>query len=377
MKIPSLRRWILKRWSRTGRITRPNWIWSFPARTRDIEIDYTALSFSIPQKVRFRYKLDGRDQEWQDAGTRRQAFYSDLPPGPYQFHVIACNEDGLWNEAGANLNFSVTPAYYQSLWFRLACAGLVLALLSALYRLRVRQIAEQMNVRFDERLAERTRLARDFHDTLLQTIQGSKMVADDALEDNADPIRMRSALERLSKWLGQAMEEGRSALNSLRSSTTQRNDLAEAFQRAGEECQFQRSMEFGLSVAGAGREMHPIVRDEIYRIGYEAIRNACVHSEATRLSVELDYLENLILRIRDNGKGIDPDVATEGKGGHFGLIGMYERASRIRGRLTLSSTPGAGTEVELVVPSQIAFQHPSPGRNRLEKFRRVFTKLGL
>jgi ligand-binding sensor domain-containing protein len=343
-----------------------------PPRTRDIEIDYTALSFAIPQKVRFRYKLDGRDGDWQEPGTRRQAFYSDLPPGQYRFHVTACNNDGLWNEAGAALNFSVAPAYYQAFWFRLLCVGLGVAVLWVVYWLRVRQIAAGINARFDERLAERTRLARDFHDTLLQTIQGSKLVADDALEEHVDPIRMRNALERLSGWLGQAIEEGRSALNSLRSSTTQRNDLAEALRRAGEECLCQRSIEFGLSVEGAAREMHPVVRDEVYRIGYEAIRNACAHSEASRLSVDLSYMENLTLRVRDNGKGIDPDVAAEGKGGHFGLIGMYERASRVRGKLTLSSSPGVGTEVELVVPRKIAFQQPNPIRSRFEKIRRLF-----
>ena len=344
-----------------------------PPRTRDIEIDYTALSFAIPQKVRFRYKLDGRDGDWHEPGTRRQAFYSDLPPGQYRFHVTACNNDGVWNEAGAVLNFSVAPAYYQAFWFRLLCVGLGVALLWVVYWLRVRQIAAGINARFDERLAERTRLARDFHDTLLQTIQGSKLVADDALEEHVDLIRMRNALERLSGWLGQAIEEGRSALTSLRSSTTQRNDLAEALRRAGEECRCQRSIEFGLSVEGAAREVHPVVRDEVYRIGYEAIRNACAHSEASRLTVDLSYVGNLTLRVRDNGKGVEPDVAAEGKGGHFGLIGMYERASRVRGKLTLSSSPGVGTEVELVVPRKIAFQQPNPiRRSRFERIRRLF-----
>lgn len=344
-----------------------------PQRTRDIEIDYTALSFVIPQKVRFRNKLDGRDADWQEPGTRRPAFYSDLPPGQYRFHVTACNNDGLWNEAGATLNFSIAPAYYQTLWFRLLVAGLSIAALALVYRLRVRQIAAGISARFDERLDERTRLARDFHDTLLQTIQGSKLVADDALEHHADPVRMRNALERLSTWLAQATEEGRSVLNSLRSSTTEGNDLAQAFRRAGDECKVQRSLEFALSVEGSSQEMHPIVRDEVYRIGYEAIRNACAHSDASRIGVDLSYVEDLTLRVRDNGKGIDPDVAAKGKDGHFGLVGMYERASRVRGKLSISSSPGAGTEVELVVPRKIAFQQRNPvGRSLFEMIRRLF-----
>ncbi len=356
---------------RQGYSTRQNL--RLPPRTRDIEIDYTALSFVVPQKVRFRYRMDGRDTDWQEPGTRRQAFYSDLAPGRYRFHVIASNNDGLWNEAGAFLNFSVAPAYYQTLWFRLLCVAFAVGVLAIAYRLRVRQIAAAINARFDERLDERNRLAGDLHDTLLQTIQASKMVTDDALDGNADAIRMRNALERLSEWLAQAMKEGRSALNSLRSSTTQRNDLAEAFQRAGEECRLQRSMEFALSVEGVAQEMHPIARDEIYRIGYEAVRNACVHSDASRLNVELSYLADLILRVSDNGKGMDPDVAANGKGGHFGLIGMYERAARVRGKLTLSSSPGNGTQIELVVPRQIAFQQPDPARpNWIQKIRRLF-----
>jgi signal transduction histidine kinase len=287
--------------------------------------------------------------------------------------VIACNNDGLWNDAGAVFNFGIAPAYYQKLWVRLAFVAFCIATLGILYRLRVRQIAAGMNARFNERLAERTRLARDFHDTLLQTIQGSKLVADDALEEQADPIRMRDALERLSGWLAQAMDEGRSALNSLRSSTTEGNDLAEAFQRAGEEYQLQRPIEFSLAVEGSGREMHPIVRDEVYRIGYEAIRNASAHSQASTLNVELSYIENLTLRVRDNGTGIDPVVGKKGKSGHFGLIGMYERAARIGGKLTVTSSPGGGTEVELIVPRQIVFPHPDPlRRSRFERIKRLF-----
>jgi signal transduction histidine kinase/ligand-binding sensor domain-containing protein len=273
-----------------------------PHRTKDLEIDYTALSLTIPERVLFRYKLEGKDTDWYDAGSRRQAYYGALPPRKYTFRVIACNNDGVWNEAGAAWTFSVTPAFYQTWWFDALCVMAGSLLLAGAYQLRIRQIAAALNARFDERLAERTRLAREFHDTLLQTIQGSKMVADDALKHNSDATKMQHAMERLSEWLGQAIEEGRAALGSLRSSTTERNDIAEALRRAGEECQFQRPIKFVLTVHGAPREMHPIVRDEVYRIGYEAIRNACVHSEGSRLNVELGYLDDLVLRVCDNGK---------------------------------------------------------------------------
>jgi signal transduction histidine kinase len=217
------------------------------------------------------------------------------------------------------------------------------------------RMRESLNARFDERMAERTRLARELHDTLLQTIQGSKMVADDALEDSADSSHMRRALERLSLWLEQATNEGRAALNSLRASTIQVNDLAQAFERAARECSAGNSMEFALVVDGAVQEMHPIVRDEVYRIGYEAIRNACTHSGGTRLEVDLSYTRDLIVRVSDNGKGIHPDIAASGKAGHFGLKGMQERALRVGGNLTLSSSAYSGTEVELTIPGDVVF----------------------
>jgi signal transduction histidine kinase/ligand-binding sensor domain-containing protein len=332
-----------------------------PPLTRDVEVDYTALSFVAPQKVRFRYKLEGRDTVWLEPGTRRQAFYTDLRPGKYRFRVIACNNDGVWNEQGATLDFAVLPAWYQTNRFLVLCLFTMIFIFWALYRLRVRQVARGISARFDERLAERTRLAREIHDTLVQTIQGSKMVADDALDEAKDFPRMHQAMERLSVWLGQATEEGRAALNSLRTSTTQTNDLAESFRRALNECRIQGFPDAVFVAEGKATEMHPIVRDEIYRIGYEAIRNACQHSEATRLEVHLSYSRDLSLRITDNGKGIAPTVVAQGKDGHYGLHGMRERAVRISGKLNLTTSPGLGTNIELVVPGRIVFRGQRSG----------------
>jgi signal transduction histidine kinase len=226
----------------------------------------------------------------------------------------------------------------------------------AYYRLRINYLTERLNLQFENRLTERIQVARDLHDTLLQTIQASKLVADNALSGQTNQIRMRDTLEQVSGFLSQAIQEGRLALSSLRNSTTQQNDLVEAFRRAGEECRMERQIEFDLAVEGASRQMHPIVRDEVYRVGYEAIRNACTHADASRLVVELSYVQNLVLRVRDNGKGIPRDIAANGKAGHFGLLGMRERAAKLRAKLTLSSPQGAGTLVELVVPEKIAFR---------------------
>jgi len=333
---------------------------SLPPLTRDIEIRYTALSFVAPQKVRFRYRLEGRDLDWQDPGSRRSAFYQDLRPGPYRFRVIACNDDGMWNEVGDSLEFRVKPAWFQTAWFRASWITTACLLIWLLYWLRVRYIALAIGARFDERLAERTRLARELHDTFLQTVQGSKMVADDALDADADEIRMRNALEKLSRWLGQAVDEGRAALHSLRVSTTERNHLSEALRRATEDHQLPSSMTVAFSVIGDARDLHPIVRDEVYRIGYEAIRNAATHSRASRLEIDLRYASDMVLRVKDNGLGIDPSISDQGKAGHFGLQGMRERAARIHSKLTILSSTNAGTEVTLVVPGHMVYRNSLP-----------------
>jgi signal transduction histidine kinase/ligand-binding sensor domain-containing protein len=327
-----------------------------PPYTRNLEIDYTAPSFAIPQRVRFRYWLEGHDGGWQDAGTRRQAFYSDLRPGQYRFRVVACNEDGVWNETGATLDLRVAPAWYQTMWFLAGCVVVLLFSIWTAYRLRVGQVARALSARFDERLAERTRIARDLHDTLLQTIQGSKLVVDDALEQPGDPMRLRRAVEQLSIWLQRAIEEGRTALDSLRASRTDSNDLAQALRRATEERGIQGRLEVSFSMVGTARELHPVVRDEVYQICEEAIRNVCAHSDGSRMEVELRYAQDLAVRVSDNGVGMDPSVAEHGKKGHFGLQGMRERAGHIGGRLTVLTSAGSGTEITLVVPGSVAFR---------------------
>jgi signal transduction histidine kinase len=222
-----------------------------------------------------------------------------------------------------------------------------------------------IELRLEERVNERTRITRELHDTFLQTIQGSKLVADDALDPSTDPIRMRRAMEQLSVWLARATQEGRAALNSLRTTTTQTNDLAEALRRVTEEGLIPSSMAVTFSIVGDAKEMHPIVRDEIYRIGYEAIRNACMHSGASRLEVELRYANELALRVSDNGTGIDLAIANGGKDGHFGLQGMREHAARIGGKITLVSSSSSGTEIKLVVPGGIVFWKTTPVRRSL------------
>jgi ligand-binding sensor domain-containing protein/signal transduction histidine kinase len=343
-----------------------------PPITRELEIDYTALSFVVPQKVLFRYKLEGHDAAWQEPGTRREAFYNDLRPGSYRFRVIACNNDGVWNEEGAVLDFSIAAAWYQTKLFYFLDVITGALIIWAFYRFRVHQISMTMSTRFDERLAERTRLARELHDTLLQTVQASKLIADGAMIHATDTAHMHSAIQRLSKFLGQAVVEGRAALNSLRGSTTRRNDLVEALLRVTENSFVPNSMQVAFVVNGEPRAMHPIVRDEVYRIGYEAIRNACVHSDCTRLEIEISYTQDLGLRVADNGIGIDPAIAENGKVGHFGLPGMRERAARIRGKLIIFGAPTSGTEIRLWVPGRVLFQKATPRNKVVAKIVAIF-----
>lgn len=331
-----------------------------PPGTSHTEIHFAAVEVSAPEKIRMQYRLEGVDSEWLDAAANPVAIYSRIPVGTHALHIRACNRNGVWDWPGVVFMVTQQPYFYQTRWFVAAMITLGIVLVVVIYRLRVAQISRQMAARFDERLAERTRVARELHDTLLQTVQGSKMVADHALKNPADHSRMVKAMGQLATWLAQATQEGRAALLSLRSSTTEKNDLAEAFRRAIDECGIASRAEISFSVNGLSKEMHPVVRDEIYRIGYEAIRNACAHSGADRLEVTLDYLHDLTLRISDNGKGIDSEIVEQGKEGHFGLRGMKERAERIGGKFNLISSPDSGTTITLVVPGRVAFRHIPP-----------------
>jgi ligand-binding sensor domain-containing protein/signal transduction histidine kinase len=341
-----------------------------PSSRKRITFMYSGLSLAVPERIRFRYSLDGFDRGWSEPTAAREAVYTNLGPGSYRFRVIASNSHGQWNDSEATISLQVDPAFWQTSWFRGSCVAAFLALLGALYQLRLRQVARQFNIRLEERVGERTRIARDLHDTFLQTIQGSKLVADDALDHCRDPVRMRRAVEQLSVWLGQATQEGRAALNSLRTSTMEKNDLAEAFRRATEDALIPSSMAVTFSVVGDSRELHPIVRDEVYRIGYEAIRNAWMHSAASLLEVELKYAQDLGVRVSDNGIGIDRAVLDNGKEGHFGLSGMRERAVRIGGKLTVVSSATSGTEITVVVPGGIVFRKGSA--TLFSKLRHLF-----
>ena len=288
--------------------------------------------------------------------------YTNLPPRKYRFHVLACNNSGVWNEEGATLDFVIPPTWYQTNWFRAACVLAFLAMLWGAYQFRVRQLAYQFNMRLEERVHERTRIARDLHDTLLQSFHGLLMnfqTASRLLPGH--PMEAKEKLDGAIEHAEEAILEGRDAVQGLRTSTVETNDLAQAISALGEELATDSTNAppagFRVVVDGASRDLHPILRDEIYRIAVEALRNALRHAQARTIEVEIRYGDQEFrLRVRDDGRGFDPAVSpSHGREGHYGLPGMKERAKIAGGKLRVWSEVGAGTEVELQIPASTAY----------------------
>ena len=352
-----------------GRSYEPRAGLQLPIKPRNVQIGYTALSLSIPERVRFRYQL-GADEPWQDAGSRRTAFFTDLRPGNYTFRVAAANNDGVWNETGATIDFAIPPAFYQTRWFYAVCFLACLAVLTVAYRVRVRQVAAQVRGRLEERLAERERIARDLHDTLLQGMQGliwRFQAAADRIPAG-EPARqlMEQSLDRADKLL----EESRDKVKDLRPAASNVADLAQALAAEGEQFSKLHSAEFRVSVQGTPRDLHPIVREEGFLISREALANAFRHSAAASIEAEVTYGDMALhVRIRDDGKGIGAAVLDAGgRPGHFGLIGMRERANKLGAGIEVWSKPGAGTEIDLRVPAAVAYRRPEPAARGL-RFR--------
>lgn len=334
-----------------------------PAARQRITFSYAGLSLSVPERVKFRYTLDGFDHGWSDPVATREANYTNLGPGSYRFRVMACNSDGLWNGSEAIINFEIEPLFWQTWWFRLSCLLACALAALALYRVRMRQLAKRLNVRFEERLAERMRIAQELHDTLLQGFISASMQLHVAVDHLPENSTARPMLSRILQLMGQVIEEGRRAVRGLRSSDSSSRDLEQAFSRIQQELAIQEEMGFRVIVEGRPQALHPIIRDEVYRIGREALVNAFRHSRAKSIEVELEYAtKHLRILVRDDGCGIDPQVLRSGRDGHWGLSGMRERAEGIGARLNVWSRAAAGTEVELSVPSHIAFQFQSSNR---------------
>lgn len=338
-----------------------------PAGSRTIVIGYAGLNLSAPDRIRYKTKLDGSDHGWNSPVAANEAVYTNLGPGSYRFHVLASDPDGVWNGAEATLAFEFDPAFWQTWWFRLGAALASAFAIVALYRSRLRRLTEQLSSRFEERLAERTRIAQELHDTLLQGVLSASLqlhlVADRLPPDS----KVGDRVNRILQLMAQVVSEGRNAVKGLRLAPTESLDIEQEFSRIQGELGIGDGEEvaFRVIVEGSRRPLHPILRDEALRIGREAVINAFRHAHATSIEVELEYAARQFrVLVRDNGLGIDPEVLRSGREGHWGLPGMRERADQIGARLRVRSRDKMGAEVELSIPGHIAFRVVAPNQPR-------------
>jgi len=334
---------------------------ALPVHTSSVQISYSAVSLSDPEAIRFRYKLQEADKDWHEAAAATPVTYRNLPPGSYHFNVEASDTNGVWSGAPTNLAFTIQPAYYQTNWFRALCGAALLMLLWAFYQFRLRQLHQQFAIRLEATVNERTRIARELHDTLLQSFQG--LLVRFQAASNLLPTRPDDAKKRLDTSIDQASQaiaEGRDAIQGLRSSTLVTNDLALALRTLAEEILAGSTNPqlpvIDVAVEGEARGLLPIVRDEVYRISAEALRNAFLHAQAKRIEIEIRYgKDEFRVRIRDDGKGIGTEVSGPGAG-HFGLSGMRERAKAVGANLEVWSSLDSGAEVQLTLPSSAAYE---------------------
>jgi signal transduction histidine kinase/ligand-binding sensor domain-containing protein len=333
-----------------------------PPGSHRVIFSYSGLTLSVPARLRFKYKLDGFDQDWSEPVSNREAVYTNLDSGGYRFRLLASNSEGLWNSVESALPVEIQPFFWNTWWFRVA-TGLVITLALLLYlRLRDRNLTKEMNLRFEERLSERTRIARELHDSVLQGFQGL-MFRLQAVRDLL-PERPGEAAKALDSALDrgdQVISEGRSTVEDLRHSSLKDNDIVQALSALGRELEHSKngtaSPDLRVMVEGSPRELDPVVRDEVYRIAREALRNAFQHARAEKIEAQVTYGDaQFSLCVRDDGNGIDPNVFEKGaRSGHWGLPGMRERAAGFGGQLHVWSESGAGTEIELTIPAPVAY----------------------
>ncbi|PAU75044.1 ATP-binding protein [Halomonas salipaludis] len=330
------------------------------AGLKRIEIGYTSLSLSSPEAVHFRYRLDGFDRDWHHAGSQRHAIYTGLPPGDYRFRVLALNQAGVTSQDEATLSFSVPQVFYLQPTF-LTASGLMLAgLLWLLYRASMRRSAEQLRARLEARHAERERIARELHDTFLQGVQGLilrfQAITQTIPEGEPTRIQMDQILDRAD----QVVSEGRDRVLDLRSSESSSVNLLAALTKVGREYAQDNTAVFIASSRGAHRRLNPIVREEAYRIGHEAILNAFKHSGSAHINLHIVHgLREFELQITDDGVGVDSRYLNPlGRPGHWGLSGMQERACNIGAKLIIQRARPRGTEVRLCVQASSAYLRP-------------------
>jgi len=324
-----------------------------PAGHVHFQFDYAGLSFTAPQKVRYRFMLEGFDRGWTEAGTRRSAYYTNIPPGRYTFHVQAANNDGLWNSEGAALAFELRPHFYQTAWFYALLLAAAVGLIVLLLRRRLRRAESE----FRAVLGERNRIAREIHDTLAQGYVGISVqleVLTELLRHGKEEEAVKQ-LDTTRGYLREGLADARQSIWALRSQDTGETTLPVRLRRMVEAAG-GHGLEAEFSIFGAYRPLPPGTEREILRVAQEAIHNVSQHAGAEQLFVQLEYgPEEIALEVRDDGRGFSPQPAA--KPGHYGLTGMRERAAAIGGTLEVSSEPGMGTTVRL----RVAAHKSGPG----------------
>lgn len=344
-----------------------------------LDFEYTAINLRGAESTRFRYRLEGYDAEWVDARTQRAAVYRNLRPGAYRFHLMAQGPEGVWNQTGTSFAFRVVPVFWRTWWFQISVVAVGLSMLVVMFRFRVRQLTRQFNLGLEARVSERTRIARDLHDTLLQSFQGVLIhfhAATNLLPGRPDDARRK--LESILEQAERAVTEGREAVQALRGAHVASEDLPDALtilagQLRGDNDPDSATAMF-LNVEGTPRPLRAIVRDDVYRIASEAMRNAVRHAQAHAIQVDIHYDQrHFQIRIRDDGIGIDTAVLeAHGISGHWGLPGMRERAELIGGTLDVRSRMGSGTEIDLSLPASKAYM-PAADRRLWSGWRRSET----
>jgi signal transduction histidine kinase len=321
---------------------------TLPYGTSTLAIDYTTASLGAASKLRFRHRLEGLDADWVSAGPLRTAAYESLPAGQYRFHVSATT-DGVWTEA-ATWAFAVAPPFYQQSWFLILCTLGTVALLGSAWGLRVGALRRRYALVFEER----ARVSREVHDTLLQSLAAIGVELETIatqLEPSQSPAR--ESLRRLRKQVGHSLRDARDSIWGLRHNQMETRGLVDALREVAETTSATRPVRVELSVGGRPAPCSAEVELQLLRICQEAVRNAIRHGRATHIHVVIDYgSDTLLLSVSDNGCGfVVEDYGTAAETGeHLGLLGMRERAERIRGRFTLTSSPGKGTTVEVSAP---------------------------
>ncbi|HYK89877.1 MAG TPA: two-component regulator propeller domain-containing protein [Acidobacteriota bacterium] len=317
-----------------------------PPGDGEVEIHYSALSYLAPEKVQFKYQLEGFDREWVDAGTRRFAYYAGLQAGEYKFRVIACNNDGVWNEAGDVFAFHLRPHYYQTIWFYILCAALALLAAYRFYLIRINRIKAE----FAAVTMERNRIAREIHDTMAQGFAGISVQLEAGKQMLFNSPRLAEEhLDEANNLARGCLQEVRRYVWNLRHRDQGKGELAARLSELAKTIGAETSFQF--KTTGTPRRLSEPTENILLRIGQEAIVNAVKHARAGRIEVELLFERRHVkLRIQDDGCGFDPDREEVRDDGHFGMLGMRERATQLGGCLTVNTAPGLGTDIEVKVP---------------------------